>query len=98
MLLGAITMRGAGCVYNDIFDRDLDARVARTASRQVASGAVSVRSALLWTALLSLVGLVVLLQLARPAQVGALASRSEAHTSALQSLMRIPSAVFCLQQ
>jgi UbiA prenyltransferase family len=33
MLLGAIAMRGAGCVYNDIVDRDLDARVARTASR-----------------------------------------------------------------
>src|SRR3546814_4548100 len=74
MLLGAIAMRGAGCVYNDIVDRDLDARVARTASRPVASGAVSVRSALLWTALLSLVGLVVLLQLSRPAQVVALAS------------------------
>src|SRR3546814_3384707 len=39
MLLGAIAMRGAGCVYNDIVDRDLDARVARTASRTVASGA-----------------------------------------------------------
>ena len=33
MLLGAIAMRGAGCVYNDIVDRDLDAKVARTASR-----------------------------------------------------------------
>ncbi|PAL22372.1 4-hydroxybenzoate octaprenyltransferase [Sphingopyxis sp. GW247-27LB] len=74
MLLGAIVMRGAGCVYNDIVDRDLDAKVARTASRPVASGAVSVRGALLWVLLLSLVGLVVLLQLPLPAQVVALAS------------------------
>jgi len=74
MLLGAIVMRGAGCVYNDIVDRDLDARVARTASRPVASGAVPVRHALLWVLLLSLVGLVVLLQLPLPAQAIALAS------------------------
>ncbi|NIJ39052.1 4-hydroxybenzoate polyprenyltransferase [Sphingopyxis panaciterrae] len=74
LLLGAIAMRGAGCVYNDIVDRDLDAKVARTASRPVASGAVSVRGALLWTLFLSLVGLFVLLQLPRPAQIVALAS------------------------
>ncbi|MCW0198103.1 4-hydroxybenzoate octaprenyltransferase [Sphingopyxis sp.] len=74
MLLGAIVMRGAGCVYNDIVDRDLDAKVARTAARPVASGAVSVRGALLWTALLSLVGLIVLLQLPLPAEIVAVAS------------------------
>lgn len=74
LLLGAIAMRGAGCVYNDIVDRDLDARVARTASRPVASGAVSRRNAALWTILLSLVGLLVLIQLPRPAQIVALAS------------------------
>ncbi|MGV7119165.1 4-hydroxybenzoate octaprenyltransferase [Sphingopyxis sp. 550A] len=74
MLLGAIVMRGAGCVYNDIVDRDLDAKVARTASRPVASGAVSVRGALLWTALLSLIGLVVLVQLPLPAEIVAVAS------------------------
>ncbi len=74
LLLGAIAMRGAGCVYNDIVDRDLDAQVARTASRPVASGAVSVRNAVLWMVLLSLVGLFVLLQLPRPAQIVALAS------------------------
>jgi 4-hydroxybenzoate polyprenyltransferase len=74
LLLGAIAMRGAGCVYNDIVDRDLDARVARTATRPVASGAVSVRSALLWTLLLSLVGLVVLWQLPFAAQIVAVAS------------------------
>ncbi|MEC7399443.1 MAG: UbiA family prenyltransferase, partial [Pseudomonadota bacterium] len=41
LLLGAIAMRGAGCVYNDIVDADLDRKVARTASRPVASGRVS---------------------------------------------------------
>jgi len=45
LLLGAIAMRGAGCVYNDIVDRDLDRQVARTAVRPVASGAVSLRAA-----------------------------------------------------
>jgi 4-hydroxybenzoate polyprenyltransferase len=74
MLLGAIAMRGAGCVYNDIVDRNLDAKVARTASRPVASGAVSVRNALLWTLLLSLVGLAVLLRLPLAAQIIALGS------------------------
>ena len=74
LLLGAIAMRGAGCVYNDIVDRDLDAKVARTASRPIASGAVPVRNALLWTILLSLVGLLVLVQLPRGAQIVALAS------------------------
>ncbi|HMP45934.1 MAG TPA: 4-hydroxybenzoate octaprenyltransferase, partial [Sphingopyxis sp.] len=74
LLLGAIVMRGAGCVYNDIVDRDLDAKVARTASRPVASGAVSVRNAWLWAILLSLAGLAVLLQLPLRAQIVALAS------------------------
>ncbi len=74
LLLGAVAMRGAGCVYNDIIDRNLDAKVARTASRPVASGAVSVGNAALWAVLLSLVGLFVLLQLPRPAQIVALAS------------------------
>jgi 4-hydroxybenzoate polyprenyltransferase len=74
LLLGAIVMRGAGCVYNDIVDRDLDAQVARTASRPVANGTVSVRNALLWMVLLSLIGLFVLLQLPWPARIVALAS------------------------
>ncbi|MBU7589278.1 MAG: 4-hydroxybenzoate octaprenyltransferase [Sphingopyxis terrae] len=74
MLLGAIVMRGAGCVYNDIVDRDLDAKVARTAVRPVASGEVSVRNALMWTLLLSMIGLVVLLRLPLPAQIVAVAS------------------------
>ncbi len=73
-LLGAVVMRGAGCVYNDIVDADLDARVARTAARPIASGAVSARAAWLWIMLLTGVGLVVLLQLRWQAQLVALGS------------------------
>ncbi len=74
MLLGAIAMRGAGCVYNDIADRDLDVQVERTRLRPIASGAVSVRNGWIWLLLLSLIGLVVLLQLRGEAQMVALAS------------------------
>jgi 4-hydroxybenzoate polyprenyltransferase len=74
MLLGAVAMRGAGCVYNDIIDRDLDAQVARTASRPIASGAVTRRAASIWMLALCLVGLLVLLQLPQPAQLVALGS------------------------
>jgi 4-hydroxybenzoate polyprenyltransferase len=74
LLVGAIAMRGAGCVYNDIIDRDLDARVARTAARPIASGAVSRRAAAVWMAGLCLIGLAVLWQLPRLAQLVALAS------------------------
>lgn len=74
MLLGAIAMRGAGCVYNDIVDRDLDAQVERTRNRPVASGAVSLKAAWGWLALLSTIGLIVLLQLRWQAQLVALAS------------------------
>lgn len=74
LLLGSIAMRGAGCVYNDIIDRDLDASVARTRHRPLASGAVSLRAAWAWLGLLCLVGLVVLLQLGLPAQIVSLAA------------------------
>lgn len=74
LLAGAIAMRGAGCVYNDIVDADLDRQVARTASRPVASGAVSRKAAWVWLLALCLVGLVVLLQLRWQAQLVALAS------------------------
>lgn len=60
--VGAVVMRGAGCVVNDIFDRDFDARVARTADRPVASGSVSVMQALVFLAVLSSIGLAILLQ------------------------------------
>ena len=72
LLLGAIAMRGAGCVYNDLVDADLDRQVARTAARPVASGRVSARAAWAWLLLLCAVGLVVLLQLRWPAQLVAL--------------------------
>ena len=73
-LLGAIAMRGAGCVYNDIVDARLDAKVARTASRPVASGRVSRRAAWVWLLALCLIGLIVLLQLRLEAQLVAIAS------------------------
>jgi 4-hydroxybenzoate polyprenyltransferase len=74
LLLGAIAMRGAGCVYNDIADRDLDARVERTRLRPIASGAVAPRQAWVWLIALCLIGLIVLLQLGWEAQLVALAS------------------------
>ncbi len=74
LLLGAIAMRGAGCVYNDIVDADLDRQVARTAARPVASGATSKRAAWAWLLVLCLTGLVVLLQLRWQAQLVALGS------------------------
>lgn len=74
MLLGAIAMRGAGCVYNDIVDRDLDRQVERTRSRPLASGAVSLKAAWAWLLMLCAVGLVVLLQLPLTAQLVALGS------------------------
>jgi 4-hydroxybenzoate polyprenyltransferase len=60
--IGAFAMRGAGCTWNDIVDRDLDARVERTRSRPIPSGQVSVGAAAAFLALQALVGLAVLLQ------------------------------------
>ena len=74
LLLGSIAMRGAGCVYNDIVDADLDQQVVRTASRPVASGRVSTRAAWVWLLVLCGVGLLVLLQLRWQAQLVALGS------------------------
>jgi 4-hydroxybenzoate polyprenyltransferase len=64
-LVGAVAMRGAGSTYNDLVDRDLDARVERTRDRPLPSGQVSVRSAATFLALQCLVGLAVLLQFNR---------------------------------
>jgi 4-hydroxybenzoate polyprenyltransferase len=61
--LGAFAMRSAGCVYNDIVDKDLDVQVERTRLRPLASRRVSVRSAWLLIGLLCAIGLIVLLQL-----------------------------------
>jgi 4-hydroxybenzoate polyprenyltransferase len=63
LFLGAFAMRSAGCVYNDIVDRDLDGQVERTRLRPLASRRVSVRSAWVLVAGLCLIGLFVLLQL-----------------------------------
>ena len=74
LALGAFAMRSAGCVYNDIVDRDLDRSVERTRLRPLASGRVSVASAWGLIAILLALGLVVLLQLDRAAQIVALVS------------------------
>jgi len=62
-LLGAIVMRSAGCVINDIMDREFDARVERTKTRPLASGEISLLGALVFLALLLGLGLAVLVQL-----------------------------------
>lgn len=72
--IGAVAMRGAGCVVNDLWDRDLDRRVERTRGRPLASGAVRPRQALLFLAALCCVGLAVLVQLDRAAILFGLAS------------------------
>ena len=72
--LGAFAMRSAGCVYNDIVDRDLDRQVERTRLRPLASGRVSGGAAWALIAVLCAIGLVVLVQLERTAQLVALAS------------------------
>jgi 4-hydroxybenzoate polyprenyltransferase len=59
--VGAVVMRGAGCTYNDIVDRDVDAKVARTALRPIPSGQVSVRQAAVFLAAQLLIGLLILL-------------------------------------
>ncbi|WP_419900051.1 4-hydroxybenzoate octaprenyltransferase [Roseomonas sp. USHLN139] len=61
--LGSVVMRGAGCVVNDLWDRDLDRQVTRTAGRPLASGAVRPRQALAFLGLLLAIGLGILLQL-----------------------------------
>jgi len=63
--IGATVMRGAGCTWNDILDRDLDASVERTRSRPIPSGQVSAKAAFAFLVLLALIGLAVLLQLNR---------------------------------
>ncbi len=74
LLLGSVAMRGGGCVYNDIVDRDLDRQVARTRSRPLASGAVSLKAAWIWLGILCLIGLIVWLQINGTAKLVALGS------------------------
>jgi 4-hydroxybenzoate polyprenyltransferase len=71
-LIGAVAMRGAGCTYNDILDRDIDAKVERTRLRPLPSGAASLKAAWAWLFAQCAVGLIVLLTLPRLAQITAL--------------------------
>jgi len=64
--LGSFVMRGAGCTWNDITDRHIDAAVARTRSRPIPSGQVSVKSAVLWMIAQLLVGALILLSFNTP--------------------------------
>ena len=64
-LVGAFAMRGAGCTWNDIVDRDLDTRVERTRSRPIPSGQVTVAAAAAFLVLQAMIGLTVLLQFNR---------------------------------
>jgi 4-hydroxybenzoate polyprenyltransferase len=75
-LLGSLVMRGAGCAVNDMWDRDLDRKVTRTAGRPLASGALRMRQAAGFLIALLAIGLLILLQLRPLAQalgVGSLA-------------------------
>src|SRR5579864_5955382 len=65
--IGAVAMRGAGCTLNDIADRDFDARVARTRTRPIASGAISVKQAIAFMALELAIGAAVLFSFNRTA-------------------------------
>jgi 4-hydroxybenzoate polyprenyltransferase len=72
--VGAFVMRGAGCTWNDITDRDLDAKVERTRSRPIPAGQVSVAQAMAFLVLQALIGLMVLLQFNRFAVATGIAS------------------------
>ncbi|MCA1456258.1 4-hydroxybenzoate octaprenyltransferase [Bradyrhizobium sp. BRP22] len=72
--IGAFVMRGAGCTWNDITDRNLDAKVERTRSRPIPAGQVSVTQALVFLVAQALIGLVVLLQFNRFAVATGIAS------------------------
>lgn len=73
-VLGAAAMRGAGCTLNDIVDRDIDAKVARTRERPLPSGAVQVRQAWAWLIAQCMLGLAALMVFPLGAQLAALAS------------------------
>jgi 4-hydroxybenzoate polyprenyltransferase len=72
--VGAFVMRGAGCTWNDITDRDLDARVERTRSRPIPAGQISVPQAMTFLVVQALIGLAVLLQFNRFAIATGIAS------------------------
>jgi 4-hydroxybenzoate polyprenyltransferase len=68
-LVGAALMRAAGCAYNDIVDRDIDAKVARTAMRPIPAGQISVRQAWAFVAVCALISLAILLTMG-PVAIG----------------------------
>src|ERR1700744_1473455 len=72
--IGSFVMRGAGCTWNDITDRDLDARVERTRTRPIPAGQVSVAQAMAFLVAQALIGLAVLLQFNRFAIATGIAS------------------------
>ncbi|MEP9378932.1 4-hydroxybenzoate octaprenyltransferase [Aquabacter sp. CN5-332] len=72
--IGSLAMRGAGCTWNDILDRDIDRKVERTRNRPLASGQLSVKAAFAFLAFQLLVGLAVLLSLPRFAVITGVAS------------------------
>jgi 4-hydroxybenzoate polyprenyltransferase len=84
---GAFLMRAAGCAWNDILDRDIDAQVARTAQRPVASGQISVKQALLFLALCSLLSFAILITM--PPAAIALGAGSLALVAAYPLMKRI---------
>ena len=67
--IGAVAMRGAGCTYNDIIDRNLDKKVERTALRPLAADTITVKSAWVWLVLQCFVGLAVLMFFPRLSQI-----------------------------
>ena len=71
---GAWLMRGAGCTWNDITDRKFDAQVARTRSRPLPSGQVTVRGALLWMVAQALIAFCILISFGMPAVLIGVAS------------------------
>ena len=71
-VIGAVAMRGAGCTYNDILDRRIDAEVSRTALRPLPSGAVTVKQAWVWLLIQCGAGLIVVVYLPALAQAVAL--------------------------
>jgi len=60
--IGAFIMRGAGCIVNDLWDRDLDGQVERTATRPIPNGDVTIRQAIVFLSVLLFIGLIILLQ------------------------------------
>jgi 4-hydroxybenzoate polyprenyltransferase len=95
--VGSVVMRGAGCTLNDIADRHFDAKVARTATRPIPAGQVSVRQALLFMAGLSLAGLAVLVQFnAFAVAVGALSLALVAVYPFMKRITHWPQAVLGL--